>query len=150
MRTSDGLTVINAEERERFGPISRLVEARDTGGRWSAVIVEATRSDRPVQTHVHPGEPEAFFILSGELDICGSESATPVGPGSFILVPPGVEHAFRLRSDSASWLAIWPASLDGLLEEVAAARADGRADRATLEDIGRRHGTNPGRILDLA
>jgi|GEM_PF-3404890 len=146
MRTSDNLLVIQPDERQTYGDIACLVEARDAGGRWGVVIV---RSDRGTSgmTHLHRGEPEAFFILEGDIEICGAESVTPIGPGSFVLVPPDTEHTLRVLSEEAIWLAIWPPALDGVLAEVEQARADGRGDPETLTEIRRRHGHEPGRRL---
>jgi len=146
MRTSDNLLVVQPDERQHFGDIARLVEAGETNGRWGAVIVHAERGTSGM-THLHRGEPEAFFILEGDLEVCGAESVTPIGPGSFVLVPPDTEHTLHVLSEEASWLAIWPSALDGLPEEIERARTEGRGDPETLMEIRRRHGTESGRRL---
>jgi mannose-6-phosphate isomerase-like protein (cupin superfamily) len=45
--------------------------------------------------HVHAAEDDAFYIMEGEMTFTlgGEEVAAP--PGTFVLVPPGVEHGFR-------------------------------------------------------
>ena len=50
--------------------------------------------------HVHDDEDDAFYILEGELvfEVEGDEIVA--GPGTFVLVPPGVEHTFGNRTDS--------------------------------------------------
>jgi hypothetical protein len=63
------------------------------------------------------------------------------------LAPPDTEHSFRVLSEEARWLAIWPTALDGLLEELEQARAEGRADPETEATIRARHGTEPGRRI---
>jgi hypothetical protein len=50
-------------------------------------------------------------------------------------------------SEEARWLAIWPPSLDGLLEELRQAEAEGRTDLTTTAEIRPRHGTFPGRRI---
>jgi quercetin dioxygenase-like cupin family protein len=146
MRTTDNLLIVPPGEGRSYGHIERLIEARETGGRWGVVIV---RSDRGSSgwTHLHRGEPEAFFILEGDLELCGAETVTRVGPGTFVLVPPDVEHSFRVLSVEARWLAIWPSTLDGLLEELEQARTEGRDDLQTVAAIRARHGTQPGRRI---
>lgn len=146
MRTDDNLLVLQPGEGTSYGDILQLVEARDTGGLWGLVIV---RSDRGSSgwTHLHRGQPEGFFILEGDLELCGAEIVTRVGPGSFVLVPPDTEHSFRVLSEEARWLAIWPPSLDGVLEELEEARAGGRDDPETVAAIRARHGTERGRQI---
>ena len=128
------------------GDIVQKVEARETGGRWGAVVV---RSDRGSSgwTHLHRGEPEGFFVLEGELELCGAESVTRIDPGFFVLVPPDTEHSFRVLGDEARWLAIWPSSLDGLLEDLEKARESGRDDPETIAIIRAQHGTESGRRI---
>ena len=143
---SDNLVIVPDGEGRSYGNIERLVEARETGGHWGVVIVRGVRGSSG-WTHVHPGEPEAFFILEGDLELCGAETVTRVGPGTFVLVPPDAEHSFRVLSEEARWLAIWPATLDGLLEELEQARSEGRDDLQTMTAIRARHGTKPGRRI---
>lgn len=143
MRTDDNLLVLQLGEGRRYGDILQLVEAKDTNGLWGAVIVRSGRGSSG-WTHVHRGQPEGFFILEGDLELCGAETVTRVGPGSFVLVPPDTEHSFRVLSEEARWLAIWPPSLDGVLEELEEARAAGRDDPQTAAAIRARHGSEPG------
>lgn len=147
MRTSDNLLVIQPGEGASFGRIVRLVEAKEAGGRWGAGIVEGQRSGGGAWTHLHRGEPEGLFILEGELELCGAESVTRIGPGSFVVVPPDTEHSLRVLSETARWFAIWPASVDGLHEELEQARIDGHDDPATAARIRAQHGMEVGRRI---
>jgi quercetin dioxygenase-like cupin family protein len=147
MQTSDDLTVVQPDDREEVDGIVRLVEAAETGGRWGVVLVRSGRN-RTVSTHLHRGEPEAFLILDGEVELYGAESVTPLRAGAFVLVPPDTEHALRVLSDEARWLAIWPSALDGIVEALAEARAEGRDDPETLAAIRARHGVEGGRSRD--
>lgn len=51
--------------------------------------------------HTHPDEDDAFFILEGELTFLVRDHELLAGPGTFVLVPPGVEHTFLNRGASA-------------------------------------------------
>ena len=44
---------------------------------------------------MHPDEDDSFYILEGELTFMlgGEDVVAPAG--TFVLVPPGVEHGFR-------------------------------------------------------
>lgn len=143
MRTDDDLTVLRPEHQDlRDGPVT-LLQASETVGGWGAVIVRAGRGTSG-RTHIHRGESEAFWIVEGEIELFGATSVTPLVPGTFVHVPPDAEHGLRVMSDRAAWLAIWPAALDGLVAELAAARADGRDDPETVADIRSRHAVDPG------
>ena len=47
-----------------------------------------------VESHVHEVEDDAFLIIDGELTFDLPDGAAVAGPGTFVLVPPGVEHGF--------------------------------------------------------
>ena len=145
MRTSDGLTVLGPEEGDRFpGDIVVKARAAETGGRWGVVVVSGEPGEGG-RTHIHRGEPEAFLILDGQVELLGAESTTPLEPGSFVLIPPDTEHGLRILGEStARWLAIWPSALDGLPEDLEQARSAG-AGPAELVEVRARHGMEPGR-----
>jgi mannose-6-phosphate isomerase-like protein (cupin superfamily) len=67
----------------------------DTGGKYSLCHYEARPGWPGPQTHVHPDFEEAFYVLNGEFEFNVAGSVTRAGPGTFLLVPRGVEHSFR-------------------------------------------------------
>ena len=139
MRTSDGLTVVEPGAGDHFGDITVLARAADGDGRWGAVIVRGTPGGA-ARTHMHRGAAEAFLILEGDLELLGATSTTPIGPGTFVLIPPDTEHGLRVISGEARWLAIWPPMLDGLPEELAAAASEPER----IAEARTRHGIEPG------
>ena len=146
METSDGLKILAPGEGESFPSLDavRLATAGETGGRWGAVIVSGEPGEGG-KTHIHVGEPEAFLILEGSVELLGEESTTPLEPGSFVLIPPDTEHGLRILGDTtARWFAIWPSALDGFPEAVERARAEELGPEA-LADMRRRHRVEPGR-----
>ena len=145
LRTDDGLLVVGAEEG-LAGPDDIVVKlpASETGGRWGVVVVSGVPGEGG-QTHVHRGESEGFFVLQGEIELLGASSRTPIGPGTFVLVPPDTEHGLRIvGTGEARWLAIWPAALDGLVEELLTLDPDDEPEAAAAR-VRRRHGIEPGR-----
>jgi quercetin dioxygenase-like cupin family protein len=63
--------------------------------------------ERGAEPHLHRGHVDAFYVVDGELTFRVGPSLTPLhaGPGTFVLVPPGIVHAFDNDSDSvARWL----------------------------------------------
>jgi hypothetical protein len=89
------------------------------------------------------GDAEAFFILEGEVEFLGATSRTPLRPGSFVLVPPDTEHGVRIvGSGPARWLAVWPAALDGMFEEIESIE---NVNQDRYDEIRLRHGVRAGR-----
>lgn len=80
--------------------------ASDTGGRYGLFEVWALAGSGP-PLHVHRDAEEAFWILEGELTVrCGTQLQA-AGPGSFVLLPRGVPHTFRVKDGrDARWLTL--------------------------------------------
>jgi mannose-6-phosphate isomerase-like protein (cupin superfamily) len=82
----------------RIGNVEFLARTADTP-RFTFGIIEIT-AGRVLESHTHQEEDDAFYILEGELTFSfGDGSEAPAGPGTFVLVPPGVEHGFRNDGD---------------------------------------------------
>ncbi len=141
--TDDQLLILGPGDGAAYpGDVVQKAEASQTGGRWGVAVVSGVPGEGG-QTHVHRGEAEAFFILEGQVDFLGATSRTPIGAGSFVLVPPDTEHGVRITGTGpARWLAIWPAALDGMFAELEAA---GDIEAATYDEIRLRHGVSAGR-----
>ena len=47
--------------------------------------------------HTHEKHTDAFYVLEGELEVAVSKAETVlVGPGGFVVAPPGALHAFAV------------------------------------------------------
>src|SRR3712207_4772099 len=91
--------VVRPGAGHRVGNVEFLARTADTP-RFTFGIIEMAPG-RLLDTHRHQGEDDAFYILEGEMTcVLGSDRVT-AGPGTFILVPPGVEHGFRSDSGEA-------------------------------------------------
>jgi quercetin dioxygenase-like cupin family protein len=49
-----------------------------------------------VDPHTHPDHTDSFYLLEGEAEFLENGEWHRVGPGTFLSVPPNVEHGFRL------------------------------------------------------
>jgi mannose-6-phosphate isomerase-like protein (cupin superfamily) len=85
--------VVPPGQGHRVGNVEFLARTADSP-RFNFGIIEI-QPGRVLEAHVHREEDDAFYILEGEMIFMfgGEEAAAP--PGTFVLVPPGVEHAFR-------------------------------------------------------
>ena len=72
-------------------------------------FIEATaRSGGGPPLHSHHMQAEAFYVLEGELTVKVGAQTRKVSSGSFVLVPPGVGHAYRVESkEPAKLLAMY-------------------------------------------
>ncbi len=50
--------------------------------------------------HVHDKHAEAFLVLEGELTFRLEDGEHPVGPDTWVFVPPGVAHTFAVTGDA--------------------------------------------------
>jgi quercetin dioxygenase-like cupin family protein len=48
-----------------------------------------------VDPHMHTDHTDSFYVLEGEVEFLENGEWHRVGPGTFLSVPPGVEHGFR-------------------------------------------------------
>ena len=90
--------VIPPGQGHRIGNVEFLARSADTP-RFTFGIIEIAPG-RVLEAHVHDGEDDAFYILEGELTFTLPDGDAPAGPGTFVLVPPGVEHGFRNDTDA--------------------------------------------------
>ena len=119
--------VLSAAEGERLlihggNLMTFKATVADTGGRYSLCHYEARRGWPGPEPHVHADFEEAFYVLEGEFKFQVAETVTRATPGTFVLVPRGVEHSFRNPTDA-------PAKLLGIFspsgaEEAFRRRAD--------------------------
>lgn len=49
-----------------------------------------------VDPHVHPDHTDSFYLLEGEAEFLENGEWHRIRPGTFLSVPPNVEHGFRL------------------------------------------------------
>ena len=94
-----------------------------------------------VPPHIHHAEEEAWYVLDGELTFRVGDRTIPAVPGSFILVPRGLVHAFgNTGARPASLLEIFsPAGMEGYFEErtalAKAASPTGEPDYAGMDPV---------------
>ena len=77
----------------RVGNVEFLARTADTP-RFTFGIIEIAPG-RVLEAHVHAVEDDAFYILEGEMTFQFGAEIASAPPGTFVLVPPGVEHGFR-------------------------------------------------------
>ena len=91
--------------------------------------------------HIHRNAAEAFYVLEGEYRIFLEEREEACPAGSFIFIPAGVPHGFRVGNAPSRKLNLYaPAAMVGYFDEFAAAVKAGDVADDALADIATRYG----------
>jgi mannose-6-phosphate isomerase-like protein (cupin superfamily) len=96
---ADSPIVVPPGQGHVIGNVEFLARTADTP-RFNLSIIEIA-AGRVLEEHTHEGEDDAFYIVEGELTFFFGDHEEVAGPGTFVLVPPGVEHGFRNDGDTA-------------------------------------------------
>ena len=91
--------VVKPGEGHMVGNIEFLVRSRDTPRFNVGIVTVQPRSGGP-PSHSHAAEDDSFYVLEGELTFGVEGEEVVAGPGTFVFVPPGVEHTFANRGDT--------------------------------------------------
>ena len=111
--TDDGFTLLEASEPPNFGP----------------------------PMHIHRDAAEAFYVLEGEYIIFIDDEELRCPAGSFVYIPAGVVHGFRVGHMPSKKLNLYvPQAMLGYFEELAAAIASGDIDDSRLAALAERYG----------
>ncbi len=66
--------------------------------RFNLSIITMAPGRHGPEAHVHDDEDDAFFVLDGDLTFLLGDEDVPAPAGTFVLIPPGVEHTFANRT----------------------------------------------------
>jgi mannose-6-phosphate isomerase-like protein (cupin superfamily) len=91
--------VVPPGEGHRVGNVEFLARTVDTP-RFTFGIIDFAPG-RELEAHVHHDEDDAFYVIEGELTFVLGDETVKAPPGTFVLVPPGVEHGFRNDGERA-------------------------------------------------
>ena len=112
----------------------------DTEGAFSLLEADEPPNFGPPM-HIHDNAAEAFYVVSGEYIIFIEDDEIACPAGSFIYIPAGVRHGFRVGAAPSRKLNIYtPAAMIGYFDELSAALARGEADPDALAELAARHG----------
>lgn len=118
-----------------------LASAEQTAGQFSLLQTQSEPPDFGPPMHVHRDAAEAFYVLEGEYLMVVEDRQQRCPPGTFVYVPRGMPHTFKVVSDGpGKKLNLFsPAAMVGFFEELAGAEAAGEATPERLGEIAARH-----------
>jgi quercetin dioxygenase-like cupin family protein len=82
--------------------------------------------------HIHPVIEERFEILAGHPSFLAGRKWRSTAPGETVVVPPGLRHGYRNRTDDVVHMVVYvrpPSTLQGFLEDAAAMSRAGKVTR---------------------
>lgn len=125
-----------------LGDFGITVKASDTE---TAGVVSVFEADEPPgfgpPIHVHNDCAEAFYVLAGEYIMYLEDQEFVCPAGSFIFIPKGARHGFRVGDAPSRKLNFYfPASMIGYFDDLAAALGRDDVRDEDLADIAARHG----------
>lgn len=110
-----------------------------SGGAFSLLEAEEPPGLGP-PLHIHRDAAEAFYVLDGEYIIFLEEREVSCAEGSFIFIPAGIRHGFRVGTVQSRKLNFYiPAAMVGYFDELSAAIKNDEADPETLSEIALRY-----------
>lgn len=120
--------------------MSLKASADDTAQAFSLLEAEEPPHFGPPM-HIHHDAAEAFYVVSGEYVIFIGDEKFVCPAGSFIFIPTGVPHGFRVGPVASRKLNIYaPAAMVGYFDELSAAIAPDEMDPDALAEMARRYG----------
>lgn len=128
--------------RGGVGVILKLSGA-ETGGSYS--VVEHRLEPGVLAAPPHANEDEVSFVIEGEVGVMVGGEEFTAGPGSYVIKPGGVPHAFWNSGTERARLLeiISPAGFERFFEELAGVIAEaegGQPDFAGISEIAARYG----------
>jgi quercetin dioxygenase-like cupin family protein len=94
-----------------------LATGEQTGGGYSLMWQLCPKGSGP-GPHYHD-QDEQFFVMDGEITYRADGGELKAGPGSFVLIPRGTVHSFRVDSETATLLNSYtPAGFERTITEL--------------------------------
>ncbi len=110
-----------------------------TGGVFSLLEAEEPPVFGP-PLHIHHDAAEAFYVLEGEYVMFLDDRTVSCPAGSFIFIPAGTRHGFRVGPSPSRKLNFYfPAAMIGYFDDLSGAIARGEVGESVLDDVARRH-----------
>ena len=120
-------------------PVSVKATREETGGAFSLIETSEAPGVGP-PLHVHHDAAEAMYVLEGEYIVTLGERELACSAGSFIFIPAGTAHSFRVSGVTNRKLNLYaPAAMVGYFDDLSQAMRSGSVDSALVSKIAAKH-----------
>ena len=141
---NDQQAFVVAPDEGRFIDLGDFGMTLKADAQQTAGVVSVLEADEPPgfgpPVHVHHDAAEAFYVLEGEYIMYLGDREFTCPRGSFIFIPRGVQHGFRVGTAPSRKLNFYfPAAMTGYFDDLAAALARDDVDDERLAEIARIH-----------
>lgn len=94
-----------ADVRWMFDTCTSFLASGDQTDGAFALVDERAHRGESVPLHRHPDDWESFYVLEGEVSFfLGDEPGVRARAGTFVFIPAGAAHGFRIESETARYL----------------------------------------------
>ena len=137
-QASTGMTVSLGTATLVFKAVSA-----DTGGAY-ALMEYVAEPGAGSGFHPHTREDEAFYVLSGVLEVSFGDAIITATPGAHVHIPRGQCHAFRNPGPERlhALIIVTPGGLEHFFAELAARSRSNTADRVRVDTLAQKYGLN--------
>jgi quercetin dioxygenase-like cupin family protein len=143
-----GGSIVEAGAGRRYDVLGDQLVFKGTGARgaWSVFEIEK-RPGAPTPPHTHAWD-EAYYILSGAVEMMLGERVFEAGAGTFVRIPPNTVHAFTGRAAPGTRLLtlLAPAGAEAFFADLDRYASSEAPDMEKVIEIAVRHGVRP--VLD--
>ena len=122
-------------EVEWAGSTYQTILRKENSGGAMSIVDSTSQPNVGPPRHVHEAEDEAFVVLSGEVEFWLDGETFRRGPGETAFIPRGVEHTFRVVSDTPSrhLVILTPGGFEGFFYAMAAGNFQVPADMPQID-----------------
>lgn len=134
LRSSEGREIDMGEFR-----MSLKATGEATGGAFSLLEADEPPGFGP-PLHMHHDAAESFYVLQGEYIMVVEEQEYACPAGSFVYIPAGMRHTFRVGEVPSRKLNIYtPAAMVGFFDDLSEAANKGEVAPETASQIAARY-----------
>lgn len=112
------------------------IRGSETNGRLSLVEGTFVPGGFAPLPHIHIDEEESFYVIAGSFEFLVGGVSHEGKPGSFLHVPSGVVHGFKIAGDvPGRILFVHSPPIDGFFQGLADLAARGPLERGSLRQL---------------